>query len=688
MIVWGGSDAIGILRSGGRYDPASNTWASTNALTAPLGRVEHTAVWTGTEMIVWGGHIGNVYYADGGRYNPVSNTWAAVSGSSGLEPRAWHTAVWTGDELVVWGGRNSQPLDDGARYNPQTNQWAPVAAAGAPSDRYDHTAVWDGQNVLVWGGDDFSSGPDDSVYRYFLAGDSWTTFPLPGAPPVRAGHSAFWTGSEMIVWGGIPLSSVGGRYAFGFGWTRFSTGTQVPNLTRPHPTVWTGSEMLAWGRLFGEPDHGGWRYDPALTIASEIDSAGPSVYAGHSGVWTGDEMVVWGGRIPDTCDPLASGARYDPLLDAWSSVSTVGAPEGRWLHRAIWTGGRMILWGGRTYTCGDDFFDEFITTTGGSYDPASDSWSALPLPGLSKRQGTGVVWTGSEMIVWGGVQHTAVHDDGARYDPGTNSWTPMSTVGAPQANVGGVAAVWTGEEMVAWTSSGVGGRYDPVLDEWNPVSGIGAPDSSMRCNTVVWTGTEMVLWGEDHTETTFGLGTIYRPSTDTWIPVPADNAPDPTCYVHPDYWEPIHNSVWTGEAMITEGPPGHPYPTFAALNTNSDVDDDDVPDIHDCAPLNPDVWATPGPARDLLFPSATLITWATPLEPGGSVVFSLLRSSQADDFSAADCAVDGTTDTQAAPFGDPASGTVDSYLVRVQNACGSNAGYDSDGGARSTPACP
>src|SRR5262245_45453680 len=43
-------------------------WTPTNSAGRPNGRIEHTAVWTGSEMIVWGGYDGS-YLNTGGRYN-------------------------------------------------------------------------------------------------------------------------------------------------------------------------------------------------------------------------------------------------------------------------------------------------------------------------------------------------------------------------------------------------------------------------------------------------------------------------------------------------------------------------------------------------------------------------------------------------------------------------------------------
>ena len=38
--------------------------------------------------------------------------------------------------------------------------------------------------------------------------------------------------------------------------------------------------------------------------------------------------------------------RYDPAEDAWSATPANHVPEPRWQHSAIWTGSEMIVWGG------------------------------------------------------------------------------------------------------------------------------------------------------------------------------------------------------------------------------------------------------------------------------------------------------------------------------------------------------
>ena len=108
MIVWGGQGegTSGLLNTGGRYNPSTNTWRATSTTSAPDGRTYYTAVWTGSEMIVWGGDGPGIngVLDTGGRYNPSTNTWRATSTTNAPIARDVHTAVWTGSEMIVWGG--------------------------------------------------------------------------------------------------------------------------------------------------------------------------------------------------------------------------------------------------------------------------------------------------------------------------------------------------------------------------------------------------------------------------------------------------------------------------------------------------------------------------------------------------------------------------------------------------------
>jgi putative metal-binding protein len=319
-----------------------------------------------------------------------------------------------------------------------------------------------------------------------------------------------------------------------------------------HSAVWTGAEMIAWGGadwFAATYLNTGGRYDPSTDTWTPT-SAGPSVPSArfvNTAVWTGTEMIVWGG-YNETDGYLNTGGRYNPSSDTWTPTWTgIDVPVARELHTAVWSGTEMIVWGGYGYGfLGDSFLD-----TGARYDPSHDAWTPTStdrdVP--AGRTYHTAVWTGTEMIVWGGTDNGSALNTGGRYYPSTNAWVPTSTAANLPDGRAAHTAVWTGTEMIVWggtdgTLPGTGGRYDPSSDSWAPIS-TGANDPSNRLyHTAVWTGTEMVVWGGTDGALS-GTGGRYDPSSDSWTST-STGANDPEGRYQ-------HTSVWTGTEMIVFG---------------------------------------------------------------------------------------------------------------------------------------
>jgi N-acetylneuraminic acid mutarotase len=545
-------------------DQGQGHWIHSSLSDVLDGRSGHTAVWTGSEMIVWGGGDNT-----GERYNPSTDSWIHTStGANVPDGREYHTAVWTGKEMIVWGGSfdyNGPYCNTGGRYDPSTDSWTPTSmGADVPSARYRHTAVWTGTEMIIWGGyshtmlhNYFSTGG-----RYDPSSDAWKpTSTGANVPSGRMLHTAIWSGSEMIVWGGRDDSSVfntGARYnPLTDSWIPTSTDANIPSPRGLHTAVWTGSEMIIWG---GAGDLGyfnsGGRYNPSTDswIPTFTGLNVPSRRTDHTAIWTGTEMIVWGGNYWSYPDDLYSntGGRYDPSTDSWNPTSTsTYVPAGRWYHTAVWTGTEMIIWGGNADR------HHIVFNTGGRYDPSKDSWVPTfvgdQVP--SKRASHTAVWTGAEMVVWGGYDGASVLNTGGRYYPSTDSFLPTSTgANAPEARYGHTA-VWTGMEVIVWGGSNgdslldTGARYNPITDSWISTS-TGAHHPSTRWDhTAVWTGTEMIVWGglEQHDEEGYfvNTGARYEPISDSWIPTS-------TGYNVPSARE-EHTAVWTGTEMIVWG---------------------------------------------------------------------------------------------------------------------------------------
>jgi hypothetical protein len=243
--------------------------------------------------------------------------------------------------------------------------------------------------------------------------------------------------------------------------------------------------------------HRGWRWAPP---APQRWRTGMSVVAARG------QAIVWGGATNAARPFDAHGARYDPglgpgdgrRLGAWKQVAA--APiAARGFHSAVWTGSRMIVWGG----VGWPYFPgraQRLLGNGAAYDPARDRWRRIPAGPLRPRRGQAAVWTGSRMVVWGGEirgrgPRTRRASDGAIYDPARRSWQKLAR--APIRWLPGTQAIWTGEQMVVWTGRDVA-AYRPATGTWEPNRWIHwpqPPQRDRRGGVAAWSGDELIVWG-------------------------------------------------------------------------------------------------------------------------------------------------------------------------------------------------
>ena len=250
--------------------------------------------------------------------------------------------------------------------------------------------------------------------------------------------------------------------------------------------------MIIWGGIDAAPLNAGSRYNPTTDFWTYTSLGGerpPGALITHGGLdGNGDDRL--GGS--NGASPMNNGGRYNPSTDSWIATSTgANVPVFRQRHSSVWTGTKMIVSGGLSST-------GIYLNSGGRYDPSSNTWVAtstgtnVPLP----RNDHTAVWTGTKMIVWGG-RSSVDWNTGGRYDPSTDTWEATFTgANVPEARYRH-AAVWTGTEMIVWgggNSSGgfpiSTGRYDPSTNSWTPVTGVGGVAAPLRPH-------RGVDWGRD-----------------------------------------------------------------------------------------------------------------------------------------------------------------------------------------------
>lgn len=83
-------------------------------------------------------------------------------------------------------------------------------------------------------------------------------------------------------------------------------------------------------------------------------------------------MVIYGGANGSTL--VGNGARYNPTTNTWQTNSSKGAPAARSEHAAVWTGSEMIVFGGSVQTSP-------WSNTGGRFNPTTNTWTSITTVG-------------------------------------------------------------------------------------------------------------------------------------------------------------------------------------------------------------------------------------------------------------------------------------------------------------------
>lgn len=322
-----------------------------------------TGVWDGRELLVLGVTPFPRYDVVAGAYDPETDTWRELPRPPLRSDRegAWQ-AVWTGREMIVLGAGSH------VAFNPALNRWRQLPGGAGSFYAGGFAMAWTGRLVLAWGGG-CCAGADAHGGAYDPARNAWA--PLPPGPLAARLTSGVWTGTELVIVGG-----------------RTGEGSALRDAAAYNPSSHT------WRRLAPMPAP---RDDATLT-------------------WDGRHVVVIGGST--TSGRLhQTHLAFTPWANRWRELPSGAAAGagGRWGHRAVWTGRKVVVWGGGIRPFTEATFRP--APSGFAYTPSTGSWTPVPRSPLRGRHGHVVVWTGSSMLVWGGrADRTSLHD-GAVYRP-------------------------------------------------------------------------------------------------------------------------------------------------------------------------------------------------------------------------------------------------------------------------------
>jgi hypothetical protein len=422
--------------------------------------------WAAAAAILALGLVAAVLVTTGRDRTPTAEgAWRPMA-SSPLSARFAPVSLWLGDRLLIWGGHDAEgtELDDGATYDPATDTWSEIADQPFPYERrtgspIGATSGWwathptpgawfEGRAYFVltspeepWAWDlvsfdpaadrweevdgaRFDQQPNDALVR------------REGTSPVQVPVSLHVHDDELLVFGWDSQRSEYGVASVDPGTPAWGVFTGVPGSGREYGLNWSTpgpvlleDRYLTWVR--GQGLTSGERFGFALDLRTgQTTDVRPPV--DRADVWLsgmGDDGVAVGRWMDGgLADATRFAARLDPVTGRWTEVPTLasgptetadedGAPA------IAAAGERTVVVGGvdRRYEVSG------LRSVHGSSVLDGDRWLDLPEAPIDlDRADPIVVWTGSTLLVWGGIAladdeaptATVPLADGARLDLG------------------------------------------------------------------------------------------------------------------------------------------------------------------------------------------------------------------------------------------------------------------------------
>jgi hypothetical protein len=314
-------------------------------------------------------------------YDIWTNKWVAISPPGNLTDRRESTVAGLGsrNQVLYWGGvcrdgSSENFLADGFIYDPIADSWETTENTGAPAPRANALSSFANGEVFIWGGRDVSGWRADGG-MYSLASKSWRVISSVGAPPSMAA-------SRMKI-----------RYL------KNTTST----LTRNKFAVTSTDKNVVTLHLY-TPENDSWETIVSSPGPIDMDSFESLIH------WNDSDLYMFIPTLPATTEKIRiAGVVWSPASNQWRQISAENAPAERSRASLVWTGERFlagmedlitapfIIYGGSDPLSGSVFADSSV------YYPATDRWEAISSEKApSERFDAYTVWTGARMLVWGG----------------------------------------------------------------------------------------------------------------------------------------------------------------------------------------------------------------------------------------------------------------------------------------------
>jgi hypothetical protein len=560
LLVWGGCtgdttcDPTG---EGSVFDARTRTWSSIPP--APRPGHDEQAVAVGDRIYLFGRD------GFGSGFDVVTNAWTDLPRAP-IEP---DHAVWIGARIIVLqDAAPSGRASAAASFDPTTNEWQTLTKP--PIDFNVATVTWTGQDVLVLSGllndRNVPASPTVDAMSLDPTTGRWHVLPRTALDP--GSFASAYLGERLYAWDYVTR------------WQSFDPGANTWSPESKLPVkesecyvsgATVGSVVFDWN--CGAPailDGGTWATIRGGPVEETIYS---KAYQREVGVWRFADLVPAGDVLilPLTGITLAGG-------DGEACYGCPGSPESLWVYRPraggttesatgelwpgigegmtalpapphvlasttqVWTGRELIVWGGNERFGDPPHFNE-----GYAFDASTLAWRDLPPSPLEGRSWATGVWDGQEVVIWGGATGYARDDgmrsDGAAYDPRTRTWRVLAQ--APISGTPALGSVWTGREMVVIGAT-ASAAYAPNTDSWRRLSD---PPAQFDDASLVWTGQEVIVFGDRGGDAAAGVA--YDPVADLWHELPAPHLPEDGLVPTDGIDANASAAVWDGTRVVS-----------------------------------------------------------------------------------------------------------------------------------------
>ena len=358
--------------------------------------------------------------------------------------------------------------------------WQPISMIDIPQVNgiANATNLWSGNRFLVWGGyysgnNTLASGIKNLGYVYTPSTNSWSNTTTVGAPVAREKHfSARAANNKVLIFGGLSTNAGGGNVPYADGaiydpiansWSSIFSTTGTPtafsfiSAKKAYDTL--ANKLFTFNWYLGVAY--GYTYNVATNLWSTISTTNaPPENISSSAVWLGapiNKWMFWGSNITLNTN---AGRLYNPGTNTWSNIA---APPAGYIATAapvlIWTGSEVIVYGG-SLAGADNYSNQVF-----KYNPTTNTWSntIATLNKPSPRFLLGTTYGDNKFFIWGGFEKQLNNiyiqvNSGSFYDFDTNTWNEIPITFATPDRRASIQIDWSGEEMYVWGGSSESGR--------------------------------------------------------------------------------------------------------------------------------------------------------------------------------------------------------------------------------------